>query len=153
MAEVVLATALQKQVWSTQVTREYVRESGLLPYMGTEETAIIRIRNELKNEAGDTINFPLVQRVKGRGVRGAEVLKGNETDLGLANTAVTVDWIRQGVKVPKSTSFRTAIDIWGLVRPGLRTWSAELLRDDVLLAFNSVVVPGTVDAQGLPGTD
>jgi len=153
MAEVVLATALQKQTWSTQVTREYVRESGLLPYMGTEETSIIRIRNELKNEAGDTINFPLVQRVKGRGVRGSEVLKGNETDLGLANTAVTVNWIRQGVKVPKSTSFRTAIDIWALVRPGLRSWSAELLRDDVLLAFNSVVVPGTIDAQGLPGTD
>ena len=153
MAEVVLATALQKQTWSTDVTREYVRESGFLPYMGTEDTSIIRIRNELKNEAGDTINFPLVQRIKGRGVRGAEVLKGNEVDLGLANTSVTVDWIRQGVKIPKSTSFRTAIDIWGLCKPQLRSWSAELLRDDVILAFGSVVVPGTVDAQGLPGTD
>lgn len=153
MAEVVLATALQKQVWSTDVTREYVRESGFLPYMGTDDQSIIRIRNELKNEAGDTINFPLVQRVKGRGVRGAEVLKGNETDLGLANTAVTVDWIRQGVKVPKSTSFRTAIDIWGLVKPGLRTWSAETLRDDVIQALAQIIVPGTLDANGLPGTD
>lgn len=153
MAEVVLATALQKQQWSTEVTREYVRESGLLPYMGTDPTSIIRIRNELKTGAGDTINFPLVQRIKGRGVRGAEVLKGNETDLGLANTSVSVDWIRQGVKVPKSTSFRTAVDIWGEVKPGLRTWSAELLRDDVLLAFNAVIVPGTLDNQGIPGTD
>jgi hypothetical protein len=153
MAEVVLATALQKQNWSSEVTREYVRESGLLPYMGTDETSIIRIRNELKNMAGDTINFPLVQRLKGRGVRGSEVLKGNETDLGLANTSVSVDWIRQGVKVPKSTSFRTAVDIWGECKPGLRSWSAELLRDDVLFAMNSVVIPGTLDNQGLPGTD
>lgn len=153
MAEVVLATALQKQTWSTEVTREYVRESGLLPYMGTEDTSIIRVRNELKNQAGDTINFPLVQRIKGRGVRGAEVLKGNEADLGLANTAVSVDWIRQGVKVPKSTSFRTAVDIWGQCKPQLRSWSGELLRDDTLQAFASVVVPGTLDNQGLPGTD
>jgi len=153
MAEVVLATALQKQTWSTQVTREYVRKARFLPYMGTDEGAIIRIRNELKNEAGDVINFPLVATIKGRGVEGAEVLKGNEVDLGLANTAVRINWLRQGVKVPKSTSFRTAIDIWGLVRPSLRDWSANKLRDQILLAFNSVVIPGTLDDQGLPGTD
>jgi hypothetical protein len=153
MAEVVLATALQKQTWSTQVTREYVRRSRLLPYMGTDETSIIRIRNELKNEAGDVINFPLVATVKGRGVEGAEVLKGNEIDLGLANTAIRINWKRQGVKIPKSTSFRTAIDIWGLVRPSLRDWSANKLRDEVLEAFNSIIVPGTLDDQGLPGTD
>ena len=153
MAEVVLATALQRQEWSTQVTREYVRESGLLPYMGTEDTSIIRIRNEMRDRAGDTINFPLVQRIQGRGVRGAEVLKGNEADLGLANTKVVLDWIRNGVKVPKSTSFRTAIDIWGEVRPQLRSWSAEVLRDDSLTAMNSIIVPGTVDSNGLPGTD
>lgn len=153
MAEVILATALQKQTWSTQVTREYVRRSRFLPYMGTDQSSIITIRNELKNEAGDTINFPLVATIKGRGVRGSEVLKGNEIDLGLSNTAIKIDWLRQGVKVPKSTSFRTAIDIWGLVRPGLRDWSANTLRDEILFAMNSVVVPGTVDAQGLPGTD
>ena len=153
MAEVVLATALQKQTWSTDITKEYVRESGLLPYMGLEETSIIRIRNELKNTAGDVINFPLLQRIRGRGVRGAEVLKGNEADLGLANTAVRVDWIRQGVKLPKSTTFRTAIDLFTASKPQLRSWSAELLRDDTLLAMNSIIVPGTLDANGLPGTD
>ena len=153
MAEVVLATSLQKQTWSTELTREYVRESGLLPYMGTEESSIIRVRNELKNEAGDTINFPLLQRIKGRGVRDSEILKGNEADLGLANTSVSVGWIRQGVKLPKSTTFRTAIDMWGASKPQLRSWSAERLRDDTLDAFAQVVVPGTLDAQGLPGTD
>jgi Protein of unknown function (DUF4043) len=153
MAEVVLATALQKQTWSNEITTEYVRESGLMSYMGTEDTSIIRIRMEHKDESGDTVNFPLIQRIKGRGVRGSEVLKGNEADLGLANTKVVVDWIRHGVKLPKSTTFRTAIDMWGASKPQLRSWSAELLRDDTLAAMNSVIVPGTVDAQGLPGTD
>lgn len=153
MAEVVLATALQVQNWSTELTREYVRESGLLPYMGTESTSIIRIRNELKTRAGDTINFPLVTRIKGRGVRGSEILKGNEVDLSLANTSISVDWIRQGVKLPKSTTFRTPIDMWNASKPQLRTWSAERLRDDTLDAFTQIVVPGVLDGNGLPGTD
>jgi len=153
MAEVQLATALQRQVWSTDLMREYVRESSILPYMGTADTSIIRVRNELKNEAGDTINFPLVLRIKGRGVRGSEVLKGNEADLSFANTAISVNWLRQGVKLPKSTTFRTAIDMWGASKPQLRTWSAERLRDDALDAMTSVVIPGALDADGNPGSD
>ncbi len=153
MAEVTLATALQVQRWSTDVTVEYVRESGIKPYMGTDGTSIIRVRNELKNEAGDTINFPLVQRIQGRGVRDAEILKGNEVDLGLANTSVSIRWFRQGVKLPKSTTFRTPIDMWNLSKPQLRTWSAERLRDDVLDAMTAVVIPGTLDVEGRPGTD
>lgn len=153
MAEIVLATALQKQTWANTLTYEYVRESGLKPYMGTEDSSIIRLDYKLVQEAGDTINFPLIQRIKGRGVRGSEVLKGNEVDIGLANTKIVVDWIRQGAKLPKSTTFRTAIDLWNASKTQLRQWSSELLRDDVILAFGSVIVPGTLDAQGLPGTD
>jgi hypothetical protein len=108
---------------------------------------------EHKEQKGDTVNFPLVMRIKGRGVRGSEVLKGNEADLGIANTKVVVDWIRNGVKLPKSTTFRTALDMWGASKSQLRSWSAELLRDEVLYALNSIIVPGAVDAQGLPGTD
>lgn len=153
MAEIQLATALQKQTWANTLTYEYVRESGLKPYMGTEDSSIIRLDYKLVNEAGDTVNFPLIQRIKGRGVRGSEVLKGNEVDIGLANTKVVVDWIRQGAKLPKSTTFRTALDLWTASKTQLRQWSSELLRDDVILAFGSVIVPGTLDNQGLPGTD
>lgn len=153
MAEVQLASALEKQTWANTLTYEYVRESGLKPYMGTEDNAIIRIDYKLVNEAGDTVNFPLIQRIKGRGVRGSEVLKGNEVDIGLANTKVVVDWIRQGAKLPKSTTFRTALDLWTASKTQLRQWSSELLRDDTILAFGAVIVPGTLDAKGLPGTD
>lgn len=153
MAEVQLATALERQEWATKLTYEYVRESGLKPYMGTEDTSIIRLDYTLVSQAGDTINFPLAQRIQGRGVRGSEILKGNEVDLGLSNTKVSVNWIRQGVKLPKSTTFRTAIDMWNASKTQLRLWSSELLRDETLLAMASVIVPGTVDTKGLPGTD
>ena len=72
MAEVVLASASEKQIWVTKYLQEYVRESSLLPYMGTGETSIIRIRSELQSEGGKYVNIPLLTRLKGRGVRGAE---------------------------------------------------------------------------------
>lgn len=153
MAEIQVPSALEVQRWATTLTYEYVRESGLKPYMGTDESAIIRLDYTMVQGAGDTINFPLVQRIKGRGVRGSEILKGNEVDLGLANTKVVVDWIRQGAKLPKSTTFRTPLDLWNASKTQLRQWSSELLRDDALLAMASVIVPGTLDSKGLPGTD
>jgi hypothetical protein len=153
MAEVVLAAASEKQIWVTKYLREYVRESGFMPYMGIAEDNIIRIRNELKSEGGARINVPLITRLKGRGVRGAEVLKGNEDDLGNFNDQVVIDWIRNGVKVPKSTSYKTDIDLFDAAKPSLRTWDAELLRDDVIEAFSSIIIPGALDANGIPGTD
>jgi N4-gp56 family major capsid protein len=153
MAEVTLAAASEKQVWVNQFLLEYVRESGLMPYMGSKPTSIIRIRNELKNEGGAYINVPLITRLKGRGVRGSEVLKGNEDELGNLNDQVRIDWIRNGVKVPKSTSYKTDIDLFEAAKPQLSTWDAEVLRDDVIDAFGSIIIPGAADTNGIAGTD
>ena len=153
MAEVVLASASEKQVWVKNFLQEYVRESGLMPYMGTSETSIVRIRSELQNQAGVAINIPLITRLKGRGVRGAEVLSGNEDDLANYNDQVRVNWLRNGVRVPKSTSFRTEIDLLDAAKTGLRTWEAEVLRDEVLIEMGAVIIPGVADANGIAGTD
>lgn len=154
MAEVVLATASEKQVWITNFLREYVRVSGFAPYMRpAARDGIFKIFNELKNEGGVAINVPLITRLKGRGVRGAEVLKGNEDDMGNFNDQVRIDWLRNAVKVPKSTSFRTEIDLLDAARDGLRTWDAEILRDDIIAALRSVIIPGAADINGIAGTD
>lgn len=153
MSETVLATASEKQIWITQYLREYVRQSGLLPYMSTRQNAIIRVRNELANTAGTAINVPLIGRLKGAGVTGAQVLDGNEEDLENLNDRVSVDWIRNGVVVPKSTSFRTEMDLLNAAREGLVDWSAEKLRDDALANMGSIIIPGATDVNGIAGTD
>lgn len=153
MAETLLASASDKQIWVTQYLLEYVRMSGLLPYMSTRQNAIIRVRNELANSAGTAINVPLIGRLKGAGVTGAQVLDGNEEDLENLNDRVSVDWIRNGVVVPKSTSFRTEMDLLNAARERLVDWSAEKLRDDALANLGSIIVPGVADANGIPGTD
>jgi hypothetical protein len=151
MAEVVLASASEKQVWVTKFMQEYVRESGLKPYMSTSSDAIIRIQTpEIQGQGAAYVNFPLVTRLKGRGVRGAEVLKGNEDDLGNYNDQVYATWIRNAVKVPKSTSYRTEINLLDAGKSALRTWDAEVLRDDVLDAMGSVIIPALPMPTALP---
>lgn len=143
MSEVMLASASEKQKWISKYYAEYVRASGFKPYMGASSNSIIQAKYELTEEAGKTINIPLITRLVGTGVTGATVLDGNEEELGNYNCDITVNWRRNGVRVPKSTSYKTEIDLWGAAKEMLRQWEAEKLRDDVIKAMLSVVTTGS----------
>lgn len=153
MAEVVLASASERQSWSTKFLREYVRETAFMPYMGRAQNSIIRILADEETANASIVNVPLVRRLKGRGVEDSEVLEGNEEDLENYNDQIRTRWIRNGVVVPKSTSYRTELDLLGAAKPMLKDWSAENLRDKIVAAFQSIIIPGTTDENGLPGTD
>ena len=152
MAEVVLASASERQTWHTKFFKEYIRQSGYAAYMGTTERAIFRVMTG-EGSGASIINFPYLGTLKGRGVMDAEVLEGNEEDLENANDQVRTRWRRNGVTVPKSTSYRTELDILGAAKPALQDWAARNLRNDLSNALRSIIVPGTVDESGLPGTD
>lgn len=139
MAEVTLASGLEKQKWIKDYFKEYVRESGFRGYMGRSSSSIIVTKHELESEAGKTINIPLITRLTGNGVTGSTVLDGNEEDLGNYNCPISIDWRRNGVRVPKSTSYKTEIDLLNAGRDMLRQWEAEQLRDDIIEAMLSAV--------------
>lgn len=140
MAEVTLATASEKQKWISDYFAEYIRQSGFMGYMGRSNNSIIIAKYELQEEAGKTINIPLITRLKSAtGVTGSGVLDGNEEELGNYNCGISVDWRRNGVRVPKSTSFKTEIDLLNAARDMLRSWEAEKVRDDIIKAMLSVV--------------
>jgi N4-gp56 family major capsid protein len=141
--ETTLATASEKQTWISAYFKEYVRGSRLSAYMGRSPTSIIFIKYELQTEAGKTINMPLITRLKGDGVTGSQVLDGNEEELGNFNCPISVEWRRHGVRVPKSTSYKTEIPLLNAARPLLRQWESEKLRDDLIKAMISCVVADT----------
>lgn len=139
MAEVTLASGSEKQKWISSYFKEYVRESGFRGYMGRSASSIIVTKHELESEDGKTINIPLITRLTGDGVTGSTVLDGNEEDLGNYNCPISIDWRRNGVRVPKSTSYKTEIDLLNAGRDMLRQWEAEKLRDDIIEAMLSAV--------------
>lgn len=153
MAEVQLANVSERSVWKRDFLKSYTRQSGFAPYMGRASTSIIRILSELRTEAGSTINVPLILELRGRGVEGAEVLEGNEEEMDNFGDQVRVNWKRNGVVVPKSTSFRTEIDLLNAARERLVIWAKNRLRDDLINALQSIIIPGQLDADGSPGVD
>jgi hypothetical protein len=159
MAEVVLATASQKQVWQKAYFQEYVRESMFMPYMSNADKnkgGIILTKFEELQEGGKTINVPFIGRLKGTGVTGSQTLDGNEEALTNYNMPISVDWRRNGVRVPKSESYKTEIDLLDASKDALRTWEAEKFRDDIISAFASFVsdtAGATVTAAASTSTD
>ena len=84
MAETILATASERQIWVSKYFQEYVRQSRFMPYMTNADInkgGIILTRFEMQEEAGRTINIPFIGRLKSAGVTGATVLDGLEEDL------------------------------------------------------------------------
>lgn len=149
MAETMLASSLEKQKWANDYLAEYVRESGFLPYMGRKSSSIIVTKYELASENGKTINIPLITKLSAAGVRGSGVLDGQEEQLGNYNCAVSVDWIRNAVKVPKSTQYKTEIDLLNAGRDMLKLWSSDTLRTDMIKYLGGP----TVGTSSIPATN
>jgi N4-gp56 family major capsid protein len=110
--------------------------------MGRTNNSIIISKYEMTEEAGKSINIPLITRLKGTGVTGSQTLDGAEEELGNYNCNISLDWRRNAVRVPKSTSYKTELDLFGAAKDMLRTWEAEKLRDDVITAMLSLVTTG-----------
>lgn len=145
MAETILATASQKQVWSAQYVREYVRNTRFQPYMTDADAnngGIIVTKYELQDQAGKIINIPFIGRLTGNGARGSAMLAGFEEELTNFNCAVSIDWIRNAVLVPKSQQFMTEINLLNAGRQALKTWSTEDLRDSIIKAMGQLVTTG-----------
>lgn len=153
MAEVQLASVNEVTLWKKDYLTSYVRQSGFMPYMGRGESSIIRIFRDLTAQAGSSIIVPLILELSGRGVEGAEVLEGNEEEMENFADRVLVAWKRNGVVVPKSTSYKTEIDLLNAARAALVRWSRTNLRTSIINTLKSVIIPGTLDADGIPGAD
>ena len=100
MAETILSSASERQVWITKYFQEYVRNSRFMPYMSNSDInkgGIILTKFQAEEEAKRTINIPFIGRLKSAlGVTGAAVLDGQEEDLVNYNCPITIDWRRNG---------------------------------------------------------
>jgi len=143
MAETLLASASERQVWITTYFQEYVRQSRFMPYMTNADLnkgGIILTKFQSESEAKRVINIPFIGRLKAAGVTGATVLDGAEEELTNYNCPITIDWRRNGVRLPKSTTFRTEINLWNAAKDALTVWESEKIRDDIIKAACAAIV-------------
>lgn len=138
MADSTAATGLRVQQWDDNFFTEYVRDSRFKPYMGTGEGAMIQVKENLVKKKGDRLTYALVNRLTGAGVTGTSTLEGNEEDMDSRSHLLTVDKIRNAVRVPEMEEQRSAIDLREAARAVLKDWIMEKTRDQIITALGSL---------------
>src|SRR6478735_4069193 len=155
MAEVILNTNLAEKRWLVdEYLSPYIRMSGFDRYMGRGSDAIFRVLSEELTDGGKAVVIPLVGTLKGQGVSGSQVLEGNEEDMDTDVDEVRCNWRRNAVKVPKSSSYQSNLDILRIAKPRLRDWAARIvLKTGIIDNLQGIVVQGTLGSDGFYSAD
>lgn len=138
MAQTYAVAGLTPQLWDDKYFRDYVRASRFRRYMGTDEGAIIQLKDDLTKKRGDSVTFALVNELVGNGVTGNTGLEGAEERLNSRSHRVTVDVLRNAVAIDDWDEQKSAIDLRDAAKVQLREWSMKKLRDGIMDAFGQV---------------
>lgn len=119
-----------------QYFKEFVRESGYKPYMGTGPLNPFVVKNQLI-DGGQVINIPLVTSLSGAGT-GTGTLVGNEEALGNYSYDIKPYWHRHAVQVTKDQAQISSFDIKSAARDMLMVWDVDQMRDGITNALSAV---------------
>jgi hypothetical protein len=132
MALTTVTTNLKEQVWDNDFFTNYVRKNRFNRYMGTDENAVIQIKEDLTKKAGDTIHLALVAELSGAGVTGDGLLEGNEEALSQYEFPIVVSTLRNAVAVTLNQEQFTGIDLRNAGKTMLQNWAMRKLRTDII---------------------
>ncbi len=132
MADTAGAAALQVQKWEARFFKEYVQDNLFSQFMGTSDSSVIQVRQQLGTGKGKSITFAKVDRLTGAGVTGTSTLEGNEEAMDDRSMEVVIDKIRNAVRVPEIEEKKSAIPLHDAARSTLLTWAMEETRDRVI---------------------
>lgn len=154
MADTVVPTALRVKQWDDNYFTEYIRGNRLARYMGTDENAIVQVKETLTKKPGDTIYFELINRLQGPGRKNNQTLQGFEEDLSQRSWPLQVNLYRHATIVTEYEQQVTAIALRDAGKAVLMSWSLEQTRDRFLAALGSkdAVAAGAGNQVAGPGT-
>lgn len=137
MAYTTPTTDLILKKWETQYFKEYVRESGFNPYMGTGTNNPFVVKRQLI-QGGQVITIPLVSALTGDNV-GTGTLTGAEESLGNYSYDLKPYWHRYAVAIKKSDEHNSVIDLMNASKDMLKVRDMDDMRDSIVNALGSVV--------------
>lgn len=128
---------------------EYVRKSGFRPYMGVASAGLMKpIHIVLDNKKGGQTNkIPLLTKLRNRGTVGSSTLVGREEPLGKYSFHCKIEWRRHAVATEEREEHFSFVKVVDEVRPLLRQYCEEQVRDEIIDALGMVKsnAPGTAD--------
>ena len=138
MTDTTPATGLVVQQWEDKFFSEYLHDGGFKPLMGTNENAVIQVKEDLTKKSGDSITIALVNRLTNAAVTGTSTLEGNEEDMASRSMRIYVDKRRNAVRIAEMSEQKSAIPLRNAARATLLDWAMEDTRDLIIEALGSV---------------
>lgn len=154
MADTLVPSALRVKQWDDNYFVEYIRGNRLARYMGTDENAIVQVKEVLTKKPGDTVYFELINKLAGAGRKNNQTLQGFEEDLSQRSFPLTINLYRHGVVVAEYEEQATAVDLRNAGKAALMNWSMEQTRDRFITALGSkdTVLAGAGQGPGGSGS-
>lgn len=116
---------LRMMAWAKEVYESGIHKSFFEKFTGTSPGSIVQVKQELTKQAGDSIIIPLLMPLTGQGVLGDEQLEGNEEQLIYRDFKVTIDQVRNGVRIKgRMAEKQTQLDMRKQARSALSDWLA-----------------------------
>lgn len=137
MADTTVLDGLELTKWRKSFIREFVRDSGFEPYMGTSPMDIIHVVNDLQTD-GYTIRVPLVKSLKAPGVSGSTRLGGNEEQMDQYYQDINWEFYRNAIETSKKEREKSAPDLLREKRPLLNEWASELIKYQCIDTFHQM---------------
>lgn len=138
MTDTTPATGLVVQQWEDKFFSEYLHDGGFKPLMGTNENAVIQVKEDLTKKEGDSITIALVNRLTNAAVTGTSTLEGNEEDMASRSMRIYVDKRRNAVRIAEMSEQKSAIPLRNAARATLLDWAMEDTRDLIITALGSL---------------
>lgn len=138
MTDTTAATGLTVQQFDDKFFVEHVQQNIFAPEMGSNENAIIQVKEDLTKKKGDSLTFALVNRLTGAGVTNDGTLEGNEEDLDSRSHKLTIMERAHAVRSGRWNNQISAIDLRQAAKVALKTWAMENTRDRIIEALGSI---------------
>ena len=147
MANTTVASGLVAQIWSKELWKDVQDEMFWTTHglVGEGPNAVIQKLTNLKKQPGDTINFGLTTKLSGSGVSGDSTLEGNEEAISSYSQSVTVNQIRNAVRIAgKFEEQQACFNMRADAKEKLKIWLAEYIQDQFFTTLGTNPTTGRV---------
>lgn len=133
------SSGLAKKVWAQDYFEKFLDQLVLKPYMGTDASAMIHMKEDLARQGGDALTFALLGALDGEGISGDSVLEGSEEELPSYSQQVVINQFRNAIRTTgKLSDQRYPFSIREALRPALINWQQQFVERKVFLQMQTV---------------
>ena len=145
MATTSVTSNLVAKLWSKELWQDVQDEMFWTTHglVGEGPNYVIQKITDLKKQPGDTVYFGLTAKLSGSGVSGDSTLEGNEESISSYAQSVTVNQIRNAVRIAgKFEEQKACYDMRKDAKEKLKIWLAETIQDQFFTTLGTSPTSG-----------